>query len=70
MRINLVLLRSASEIRAATKTTKRRTTLRWWVFGASSAVLGGASAYHYWKADATQRRRFRVEAEGVVRFLR
>lgn len=70
MRLYVALLRPAIEARIAASRPGRRKALRWRVFGGSLSILGGAGAYHYWKADPTQRRKLRVGVEGVVRFLR
>ena len=68
MRLQLALLRSASE--AGVAVAGKRRPLRWRVLGGTAVLCAAFAGYHYWKADPTQRRRLRVGAEGVVRFLR
>lgn len=70
MRLEVSLLRLAAQGRTATSRSQRRRSLGWRVVGGTVAVFGGLSGYHYLKADATERRKMRVGAEGVVRFLR
>ena len=68
MRLHLALLRSASEASGAV--VGKRRPLRWRVLGGTAVLCAALAGCHYWKADPTQRRRLRVGAEGVVRFLR
>ena len=68
MRLHLALFRYVSEARGAV--AGKRRPLRWRVLGGTAVLCAALAGYHYWKADPTQRRRLRVGAEGVVRFLR
>lgn len=72
MRLRVALLQAAAgKVRvAASRSQKRKLSLGWRVLGGTLAAVGGLSGYHYWKSDATERRKIRVGAEGVVRFLR
>ena len=70
MRLHVALLQTAASEAGRISSAGKRRPLRWRILGGAATLGAALAGFHYWKADRTERRKLRVGAEGVVRFLR